>query len=157
MFPIFNPFAIVSDKSSDKDIMTTTKKYQDYVNDIIKSSLSSFEDIDLFRSGVFTNHQIGVEQFINEYGSLSILVDVPGIKEQDLNIEVKSNVVSITGTRKSANSEQSISKSFTVPNEYSTDNIHAELTNGVLILICSPKQLSKESEVKKIAIKSPTK
>jgi len=87
-----------------------------------------------------------------EDGSLSISVDLPGVQESDVSIEMIENVISIKGERKTATSSYSINRSFTVPEGYDSENITAELKNGVLQLTIPGKPLPPPKEVKKIPL-----
>ena len=89
-----------------------------------------------------------IETFQRQYGL--------NIAEEDISIEVQDNIVNIKGTRKTATSSYTVNKSFTIPEGYSSDDIKAELINGVLSLTLKGKPLP-EKEVKKIPITSPIK
>lgn len=105
--------------------------------------------------GIFDNafRSIGLDKKKNDDGSLLITVDVPGIKEEDINIELSDdNTVSIKGERKTATSSYSVQKSFILPESYDSETLKAELKDGVLTLTVSPKQLKSSKEPKKIPI-----
>jgi HSP20 family protein len=73
---------------------------------------------------------------------LTFLCDVPGIKEDDLEVTVHDHVLAIKGTRKfeSKEGEQvmlgraygSFQREFQLPNDVDEDKLEAELANGVL-------------------------
>lgn len=96
---------------------------------------------------------LGMESKKNEDGSLDIVVDVPGIKEPDLIIEVADGIINIKGERKTATSTYSVAKSFSIPEGYDKDNIIAELKDGVLSIKLASKPLPAK-EVKRIALTS---
>ena len=91
-------------------------------------------------------------------------VDLPGIKKEDIDIDVQNNVLTISGerkTKKEAKEEDyykiesqygKFSRSFTLPEKVDTENIHAESKNGVLEVIV-PKLKEEEKKVKKIKVK----
>lgn len=147
MLSLWNPFIPVTRERSDSRL--STKNYFDRLFEDTFATMTS----DLF-GGHLTN--IGIERKKNEDGSLSVSIDIPGIKEEDITIEVQDNVVSIKGERKTATSSYTISKSLSIPEGYSSDDIKAELTNGVLTLGLAAKQLP-QKEIKKIPITSPVK
>ena len=95
----------------------------------------------------------GIEYGKNDEGKLSIAVDVPGIKEADLDISVLDNQINVKGQRNTATSTYQINKSFSIPEGYESDNIKAELKDGVLTLTLVSKP-PPNSEVKKIAVSS---
>jgi HSP20 family molecular chaperone IbpA len=95
----------------------------------------------------------GIEYKKTEDGSLAISVDLPGIEEKDIEVEVTTdNILQIRGERKTATSSYSVDKSFSVPEVYDTDKITAHLKNGVLTLTLPGKQVSKD--VRKVLVSS---
>lgn len=96
---------------------------------------------------------IGIESKKSEDGSLDVSIDVPGIQESDLIVEVLDGIITVKGERKTATSTHSIQKSFSIPEGYNTDNISAELKNGVLNLKLAANSLPSK-EVKRIALTS---
>lgn len=100
-----------------------------------------------------TNYHWDIEYKKKDDNSLAVSVDLPGIEEQDVSVEVTSdNILQIRGERKTSTSSYTVTKSFLVPEVYDADNIKAELKNGVLTLTLPPKQVVKD--IKKIAITS---
>lgn len=90
-----------------------------------------------------------------------ITLDVPGIRKEDLNLEVKDNHLYITGERsegaraekgtvlKSERHYGKFSRVFTIPQNVNTDAIQARFENGVLELSL-PKE--ERTQPKKIQI-----
>jgi HSP20 family protein len=91
-----------------------------------------------------------------------IHADLPGVAKEDISIDVKDNVISISGERKYKNEVKEkdfykmesfygkFQRSFTLPDGVDANKIDASCENGVLnvsIPKCEPK------ECKKIAIK----
>lgn len=136
-----NPFLPEKSKS---DSRMSTKNYFDRL----------FEDtFETMTKDLFGSRYIGSNYSKNEDGSLSISIDVPGIKESDISIEADGNIISVKGETKSDRSYRSVQQSFTVPEGYSSDDVQAALADGVLTLTLAAKQLP-EKEVKKIPIKT---
>ncbi len=91
----------------------------------------------------------------------TVSLDIPGIKKEEINIEVKENELYITGERKFAASEQKdnvlrserrygkFSRVFTIPSNVNTDGIEARFENGVLDLVL-PKE--EKAQSRKISI-----
>ncbi len=147
MLSLWNPFIpVVRDRS---DSRMSTKNYFDRLFEDTFATMTQ----DLF-SGHLTG--IGIEQKKNEDGTLAVSIDIPGIKEENITIEVEDNIVHVRGERKTATSSYSVNKSLSVPEGYSSDDIKAELVDGVLTLTLAAKQLPRK-EVKKIPITSPSK
>ncbi len=90
-------------------------------------------------------------------------VDLPGVKKEDINIDVRDNVLTISGERnfkKEVKEEDyykvetdfgKFTRSFTLPDNVDIENISATAEDGVLEVVI-PK-LKKEENVKKIEIK----
>jgi HSP20 family molecular chaperone IbpA len=114
-----------------------------------KSIFDSFFDGDIFEN-IFQS--MGVHQSKNEDGTYSMSVDVPGIKEQDINLSLDDNVVTIKGERKTATSSYKVNRSFTIPDQCDPDSLKADLKDGVLTLTLTLKQLPETKEPKKIPI-----
>ncbi|HVZ86664.1 MAG TPA: HSP20 family small heat-shock protein [Polyangia bacterium] len=87
--------------------------------------------------------------------------DLPGVKEQDLEISLTGNRLSIAGHREQERSETSdtlyasersygsFSRSFTLPDGIDGENVSADLKNGVLTLSVPKKP---EVQPRKVAI-----
>lgn len=99
----------------------------------------------------FVTSKSFTEYYLNEDKSISFYLDVPGVDDSNLTVEVKDNVVHVTGERKTRNSTSLIKKSFTVHKKYNLDDLKAELSNGVLVLTV-PEKISQSAEVKKIQV-----
>lgn len=147
MLSLWNPFIPVTRERSDSRI--STKNYFDRLFEDTFATMTH----DLFTAPWAA---IRTESKKNEDGSLAISIDIPGIKEEDIIIEVQDNIVNIKGARKTATSSYTINKSFTIPEGYSSDDIKAELINGVLTFTLIGKSLP-EKEIKKIPITSSVK
>ena len=95
----------------------------------------------------------------NEYVAV---VDLPGVKKEDVKITYEKNILTVEGERKPFEIPQDarvllnemrvreFSRSIRVPVEIDASNISAELNNGVLKVVL-PK--SQEARVRTIAIK----
>jgi HSP20 family protein len=76
--------------------------------------------------------------------AIVFVCDVPGIKQDDLEVTLENGVLTIRGTRKfeSGNGEQVVlgraygafSRSFTLPEYVDENNLSAELADGVLTI-----------------------
>jgi HSP20 family molecular chaperone IbpA len=87
------------------------------------------------------------ESSLNEDGSLSIFIEIPGIKESNLKISIFENEIAIEGKRETKFSNKIVSHSLSIPIGFSSENIKAELIDGVLTLT-----LQKNNEVKSVKI-----
>lgn len=94
----------------------------------------------------------------------SVEVSVPGMRKEDLNVELKENVLTITGEQSSEKVDEdknysrkefsrcSFARSFKVP-ENVTGEVDAKLENGILFLGLKKKEIQTKEEMKKIEIK----
>ena len=86
--------------------------------------------------------------------------DLPGIKEKDLEISISGNMLTVAGKREEERQEKgekfytyersfgSFSRAFTLPEGADTDNVHADLTDGVLTLAVAKKGDVKPKRIK---------
>ena len=91
-----------------------------------------------------------------------IEADLPGVKKEDIDIDIHNNILTITGERnkkeevnekdyyKIETSFGKFQRSFTLPKNVDTENINASTNDGVLEIVI-PK-LEKKENVKKIKI-----
>ena len=94
-----------------------------------------------------------------------IEVDLPGMKKEDINVQIEDSTLIISGERKVKEEIKeenyykiesnfgSFSRSFTLPEEADIENIHAESEDGVLEVIVPKLESAKVDKVKKIDIK----
>lgn len=100
-------------------------------------------------------------EIIDEEKSYFISLDIPGLKKEDLDIEVKDNHLYISGERKNPERSEKenlirserrygkFSRVFTVPQNVNADSIMARFEDGVLE-ITLPKE--EKTQAKKITI-----
>ena len=90
---------------------------------------------------------------------------VPGMKKENISIEMKDNMVTISGEKKEEHEEKdekyhhrefsygSFSRSFTIPEGVEADKIKANFDNGVLhLMIPKNHHIEAASNTKKISI-----
>lgn len=114
-----------------------------------ESALSGFTPIVNTREGKFAYH---------------VEVDLPGVKKEDISVDVKDNVLTISGERKHKEEIKKedyyklesnygkFQRSFTLPKNADSENISASCDNGVLE-VTIPKLGEEKEEKKKIDIK----
>ena len=93
-------------------------------------------------------------------GAYLFKADLPGIKDEDLEINVLGNRLTISGKREQERKEDtetyhlmersfgSFSRTFTLPDEVEATHVHAELKGGVLNLTIPKRPESKPQKVK---------
>lgn len=123
-------------------------------------------------SGIFTHispyekqfpllPNIDVSETENEF---VVTAELPGLKEKDINVEVRNNLLRISGEKKLDREEKgknfyhmermsgSFDRSFQLPSRINEDNIQANCKNGVLTIIL-PKSEEGKNNTKRIEVK----
>ena len=92
--------------------------------------------------------------------SVQLKLEVPGVEEKELDIKVENNTLTVSGERKFEKEEKeenfhrverrygSFSRSFTLPNTVSTDDIQANYENGVLKIRLNKRAEAKPKQIK---------
>lgn len=90
--------------------------------------------------------------------SLVLLAEVPGVKKEDLSININGTSLEIGGSRKNTlpegfkanrkeRMERSFSRRFTLPYEVDADSIEASLNNGILRLILPKSEAARPKQI----------
>lgn len=92
-------------------------------------------------------------------GAYTLRADLPGIKDEDVEIHVVGNRLTISGKREAEKQEEnatfhlyersygSFTRTFNLPEEVEADHVHAELKQGVLTLSIPKKPEAKSQKV----------
>lgn len=88
----------------------------------------------------------------NDDGSLSLYVDLPGVQQQDLNVEVVNDTISIKAERKNKGSTYNYTKAFNIPKYLDASTLTADLSDGVLTL--SMQKIEQTATPKQIEVKT---
>lgn len=127
------------------------KRYYDDVTPAKRNSIDSiFDDYsrawDLFTA---PNPYLTIDNFYRTEKSengLSLSVDLPGVKPEDLSVTLEGRTLKIKGTQRG----KQLSYSYLISKEYDAGNVDAQLENGVLTLTFNK---APELEPKKVEIK----
>ncbi len=99
---------------------------------LLKTVPSLFDDFD----SLFAPSSLG-DYFIDEDSKgFHLSMDLPGIKKEDVKIEIKGSALVIQAESKGKKSRK-YSRTFGIPNTVNMDNISADLRDGVLSLTMS--------------------
>jgi HSP20 family protein len=91
---------------------------------------------------------------------LYLKADLPGVDQQDIDVRVENQTLTVTGQRSFDKTENnqgyhriernygSFSRSFAVPNTFDTEKIAAHYQNGVLTVSLPKKEAAKPRQVK---------
>src|SRR3974390_1070026 len=92
--------------------------------------------------------------------SIRLKLEVPGIEEEDLDVKVENNTLTVAGERKFEKEEKeenfrrverrygSFTRPFTLPNTVSTEDINASYDNGVLNIRLAKRAEAKPKQIK---------
>jgi HSP20 family protein len=110
----------------------------------------------LMSSGAFVPP---VDIYEDQHG-IQLKLEVPGIAEKDLNINVENNVLTVSGERKFEKEQKeenfhrierrygSFTRSFTLPNTVDTEKITADYNSGVLSIRLLKREEAKPKQIK---------
>lgn len=103
--------------------------------------------------------------FVEKENSYEIALDVPGMTEQDIDVKVSDHTLTISGSISEEKEEEekgeyylserrfgSFSRVFTLPQDINTDQVAADLKQGVLFLTL-PKSEQAKSRGRKVEVK----
>jgi HSP20 family protein len=139
---------------------------QDRVNQLFSQTFGGFEGPGLEQPLTSANFLPPVDIFEDEH-NITLQAEIPGVKEEDLNVTLENNVLTITGERKFKEEEKKdnfhrierrygkFTRSFTLPASVDPQNVNATFENGVLNMTLPKRE---EFKPKKITIgvsKSP--
>lgn len=132
------------------------------INSILKRSFDSvFPEYVLEKETKGLTIPVDIKEYDNEY---SIKVEVPGIKKENIDIELNKSYMKINAKKEEEKEEKNkkyhktefaygnYSRTIYFPQEINIKEAEANLKDGVLILKL-PKLKSKDEETKKIEIK----
>ncbi len=100
-----------------------------------------------------------VDIYEDQHG-IQLKLEVPGVDEKDLNINVENNVLTVSGERKFENEQKeenfhrierrygSFTRSFTLPNTVDTGKITADYNSGVLSIRLVKREEAKPKQIK---------
>lgn len=137
-----------------RDPFLNLANWQDQVNRIFEGAFPARAD-----SSTMTTWAPAVDIYETE-NELVLRADLPDMNEKDLDIRVENNMLTVRGERKFEQKVKeenylriertygSFSRSFSLPNTISTENIKAEYKNGVLTVEMPKRAESKPKQVK---------
>jgi HSP20 family protein len=91
---------------------------------------------------------------------VTLKLEIPGVNQEDLDIRLENNTLSVRGERKFEKEEKeenfhrierrygSFARSFTLPNTIDTENVQASYENGVLKLELARRAEAKPKQIK---------
>jgi HSP20 family protein len=111
---------------------------------------------ELMTSGTF----VPAVDIYEDQNHVTLKMEVPGVREEDLDVQLENNTLTVRGERKFEKDEKeenfhrierrygSFSRSFVLPNTVDGENVNASYDNGILTI-----RLAKRAEAKPRQIK----
>jgi HSP20 family protein len=111
---------------------------------------------ELLTSGTF----VPAVDIYEDQHSLNLKLEVPGIEQKDLDIQLENNTLTVRGERRFEEEEKeenfhrierrygSFARSFTLPNTVETDNVQATYENGILKIKLAKRAEAKPKQIK---------
>ena len=137
-----------------RDPFLNLANWQEQVNRMFESAFSGRRE-----ASALTTWAPAVDIYETE-NELVLKADLPDMNEKDLDVQVENNMLTIRGERKFEQKVKednylriertygSFSRSFSLPNTISSENIKAEYKNGVLTIEIPKRSGSKPKQVK---------
>jgi HSP20 family protein len=128
---------------------------QNRMNSLFRD-LSGNENNDVLTTASFVP---AVDIYEDEH-KVVLKLEVPGIKQEDLDVRVENNTLTVRGERKLDKEEKeenfhrverrygSFSRSFTLPNTVNTEDIQADYEQGVLKIRLAKRAEAKPKQIK---------
>ena len=130
-----------------------------------RNFLDLFEDLfdDSLTSAVTGKEWTPRVDIYEKDGNYVVKADMPGMEEKDLNVEIKDNILTLSGSKEEEKETKdknyhrvertsgSFTRTFHIPEGVEADQVRAEYNKGVLT-VTLPK--SKKAEPKKIEVKA---
>jgi HSP20 family protein len=132
----------------------------------LNSIFNEFARPDVSESPVTGSFVPAVDVYEDEQ-ALMLQLEIPGVKEQDLDVRVENQTLTVKGERKlESNAKQenfhrierrfgSFTRTFTLPQTLDTENVKASYDAGVLSISLAKKAEAKPRQVK-IEVSSPS-
>jgi len=81
-------------------------------------------------------------------GIYTLEVELPGVKKEDISVNVEANLLKISAVRKRADEELKYEREYHISNEMDAANIKASNENGVLTLTLARKPEAQSKQIK---------
>ena len=90
---------------------------------------------------------------VEQDDKFEVYADLPGVKQEDVDVQVEKDVLTIRGERKGERLAGAFSRVFTLPKHIDVEKIAASLKDGVLTLTL-PKRPEAQPRQIKVAVTS---
>lgn len=149
-------------KNQSLDFHTVFNDMRDEINDVVNKLLARYHESWPLSMGArdFFTPSLDLIENKNDY---IVLIDMPGIKEKDIDVSLDNSLLKVEGKKEHLNEIKnatihtiernygSFTKTLSLPDNIMQDKVKANLKNGVLELLI-PKSEEVRKETKKIKI-----
>ncbi len=142
-----------------KDPFTGLTSRQDRMNQFFNQVFGGLEGFGFEQPLTSANFLPPVDILEDEH-NITLQAEIPGVKEEDLNITLENNLLTIAGERKFQDEEKKdnfhrierrygkFTRTFTLPAGVDTQNVNATFENGVLNITLPKREEFKPKQVK---------
>ena len=129
------------------------RRLQDEIN-----SLFNFDGWD-FAPGLFDRNMAPALDMVETADDFVVTVDLPGVNQDDVDLSVADNVLTIKGEKKGGSEseesnyyrkeswEGSFQRTVSLPQGVDADNVHAEMKDGVLSITLPKREEAKPRKI----------
>ncbi len=89
---------------------------------------------------------------------LQLIAELPGLKKDDISVQIQGNYLQLSGSRKSQvpegykahrieRAETTFTRSFTLPSDIDIERVEAELKDGILTLVLPKAEEAKPKQI----------
>jgi HSP20 family protein len=135
-----------------------------YMNRVMAEMDREFEALEGSFAAGRNVRRIRMDAFVKD-GKFKLVADLPGLKKEDIEVSVRDNMLSVSGSQKSKNdaagkegyylrerSSNSFFRTISLPDGADTDKAETSFSDGVLTITMPVKELPKP-QARKLAIK----
>lgn len=108
-------------------------------DNMFDSFLNSFDN--LLNKNLTSSFE-GIDYKKEVSGGITVTFDLPGVKEENVKLEIINNMLQVSGVKTTATSKSTIKRSFYVDDNLNFDDVKAVFGNGVLTVMLEPKQIT---------------
>lgn len=131
---------------------------QDRMNQLFNQKFGGFENFGLEQPLMAENFLPPVDISEDDH-NIILQAEIPGVKQEDLNITLENNVLTIAGERKFEEEEKKenfhrierrfgkFTRSFTMPASVDAENVNAVFENGLLKITLAKKEAFKPKQI----------
>ena len=127
---------------------------QDRMNQLFQDATRGNEEMTL------TGNFVPPVDIYEDEHNITLKLEVPGIEEKDIDVQVENNVLTVRGERKFEKEEKeenfhrierrygTFFRSFTLPNTIDTEHVEANYENGLLKIRLAKRAEAKPKQIK---------